>query len=59
MQFHINSSRVIRPVKKNKLSFTSIEINVGKQSTMAQSGLSCRSDLSSEANFSSYRKSDA
>ena len=59
MQFHINSSRVIRPVKKNKLSFTSIEINVGKQSTMPQSRLSCRSDLSSEVNISCYRKSDA
>ena len=49
IHFHINSTSVFRPVKRNQLSFSSIEIT---SHFLPQSTVSRRSDSSSEANSS-------
>ena len=56
INFHINSTSVIRLVKQNELSFSSIEIN---KPLPAQSTVSRRSDSNSEANSSCCHRSNA
>ena len=55
IHFYINSTSVIRPVKQNKSSFSSIGIN---KPLSCPSPLSCRSDSSSEANSSCCHRSN-
>ena len=51
IHFHINSTRVIRLVKGNQLSFSSIEINKAPlHSPVSSSPVSRRSDSTTEAN---------
>ena len=54
--FHINSTRVIKPIKQNKLSFSSKEINKPLPAPFYRSR---GSDSSSNANFSCCHKSVA
>ena len=56
INFHINSTRIIRSAKQNELSFSSIKI---VKALSFQSTVSCRSDSSSEANSSCFHRSDA
>ena len=53
IHFHINSTRVIRPVQENQLSFSGIEIN---KPISVPATVSRRSDSSSEANSSWYNR---
>ena len=55
IHFHINSTSVIRPVKQNRLSFSSININ---KLFPAQSTVSRRSDSSWAANSRYFHRSE-
>ena len=60
IHFHINSTSVIRQVKQDQLSFSSIEINKPLLANfLPQSTVPCRSDLNSEAHSSCCHILDA